>query len=1195
VRLTSRLATILATLGLAFLLGASTASAVVVRSQIEAFGPDGTSASSFDGLKDLALDQNTRGLYAVEQGAPGVFGFDVSALPTHHPLAGFSPLVTAASGSDPGVAVDNTALPSAGNVYFVSESTGLIYGFNSSGAPLGGNFPIDPTISPGAPLASPKDLCGAGVDSAGNLWVPNFSTSNIFEYSSAGVYQRSVSVAAQNLRPCSVDFDSNDDMYATDGNGSVEPTYKYTASSGYTAATLINSNSGRGVAVDRSTHHVFTIDRATAVGEYDSAGNLISATSVKDSSGAIVIPTSSGLAGASIRGVAVDSASNRLYAADESLGKIRVFGDALVYPDLILGTASGIEDTSASVDGTVSAQGVAISDCHFEYVKVLSTRDFSDLSSGGSAPCNPFAGSIPADSATHPVSATLSGLTANTAYRFRLVAGNANGSIATAEGNFETHGPPLVETTGSPVRTVTGARLDARLDPRGPGATYHFEYGDQGPCDSNPCTSTAPQAAGSSDEFELVSQQIDGLQPSTTYHYRVIADNGDPSGPAAGKDMTVTTFADDLQLSHGHLPGPVGSDRAWELASAPDTGGNPVGGILVPLAASISDNGDRAVYGVSGGTPDSETGTNATLLLAERTPSGWQTKKIYPHRDEATGNQWRTPGGPSDLSAMVAENNQGSAIGEFSVWRMTPTGPPQKLYSNANLEDSVRGGFSIASDDASRVLTALRGTQDPEHPVSSGPNLYDISSGSPRLIDLLPNGAVPSCGVETGSGGLTSDHFMRWVSADGSLAFFPSNGDCFGRLRLYLRDFATETTKLISTPPVSGPECDSYFIKSTPEAAFFYTQSRLVEEDSAQNSCVSTGSASSGDIYRYDLSSGALDCVTCVVPGVDAGVSFSTNPKSIGEQIGISEDGSRAYFTSGLRLLPGAPTTGGIYRLDVASGDLAYVGNFGYIGDIGRSAMNAGGSVVVFGSDKPSLNSLGGQQNGETIQYYRYDDHDRSLICISCPAGGSLPRGAVSTGADNLQEVSLGSNRGPLSADGGDFAFATPTPLVAADQNTAGAGQDPAAGTDVYEWREGKLLLVSDGLSNWPVGQTPRVAGITPSGHDIFFAAAAQYTQDALDGYSRLYDARIGGGFEFPRPPKPCPLEVCQGTPKGAPEEAAPGTATVAGVGNVSSAGRVSCAKPKRKVRKGGKTRCVKPARNRHVHKRTNHSRRAAR
>ena len=129
-----------------------------------------------------------------------------------------------------------------------------------------------------------------------------------------------------------------------------------------------------------------------------------------------------------------------------------------------------------------------------------------------------------------------------------------------------------------------------------------------------------------------------------------------------------------------------------------------------------------------------------------------------------------------------------------------------------------------------------------------------------------------------------------------------------------------------------------------------------------------------------------------------------------------------------------------------------------------------------------------------------------------------------------------------LAADG-DFAFATPSALVGADQNTASAGQNPEAGNDVYEWRDGRALLVSDGLTDWPTRGAPQVASISPSGRDLFFMEAAQLTPDALDGYQRLYDARIGGGIEFTATPGPCPLEVCQGTPKGTPEESAPGTA----------------------------------------------------
>ena len=186
----------------------------------------------------------------------------------------------------------------------------------------------------------------------------------------------------------------------------------------------------------------------------------------------------------------------------------------------------------------------------------------------------------------------------------------------------------------------------------------------------------------------------------------------------------------------------------------------------------------------------------------------------------------------------------------------------------------------------------------------------------------------------------------------------------------------------------------------------------------------------------------------------------------------------------------------------------------------------------------------------------------------------------------------VGANTTPLSADG-DFAFKTTEALLGADQNTAGVGQDPNSGTDIYEWRDGRLLLVTDGLTNWFGAQVPFLDGVSASGRDVFFTVATQYTQDALDGYNRLYDARIGGGFEFPPPPKPCPLEVCQGTPKGVPEEQASGTSNFSGTGNKPTAKKPpSCRKPK--VRRKG--RCVAKKKPKHAkQQRANDNRRTPR
>jgi hypothetical protein len=92
---------------------------------------------------------------------------------------------------------------------------------------------------------------------------------------------------------------------------------------------------------------------------------------------------------------------------------------------------TAVTDTTATLNGTVKTDS-ALTDCHFEYVDPAAHEktQFSDLSSGGSAPCVPAAGSIPADSAPHAVSAAIARPAPGAPLYYRLVAENASGPAA---------------------------------------------------------------------------------------------------------------------------------------------------------------------------------------------------------------------------------------------------------------------------------------------------------------------------------------------------------------------------------------------------------------------------------------------------------------------------------------------------------------------------------------------------------------------------------------------------------------------------------------------------------------------------------------------------------------------------------------------------------------------------------------------
>lgn len=870
--------------------------------------------------------------------------------------------------------------------------------------------------------------------------------------------------------------------------------------------------------------------------------------------------------------VAVDEADQRLYVSAQGFKDftphgVYLFGPPGGAPSASVDSVSDLTATSATVHATVNPNGPPALKYRLEY-----SLDGAEWASTPETALGSQETPQALEIAIDPPGA---GLQPSTEYRVRLVVKKGfDPPSTTPELSFETlPESPIAETTGAPVRTATTAQLSGRLNPRNSATTYRFEYGDQGPCGANPCASTPSLSAGSGGTSQLVSEEVADLAPGTTYHYRLVADNGAPGSPSSGGDMQVTTRASDAPLSHGSLPGPPGSDRAYEQVNVPDTGGNPVGSAL-----GFSADGNRAVYTIAGGTPLSDTGSLLSLYFAERTAGGWQTKAVAPPRAGLVGPSWFPPVGRRDLSSLVAVNATG-AQDDFAVWRLTPGGQPTMLFEhNPPLHYEQ---WAAIGNDSERTVLLLRGPADPSHPEAAPvENLYDVTSGAPKLTSVMPDGKAPACGIPAGStsafviGVNTSHQWEGWVSDDGSRAFFLTDGHgCSGQPQLYLRDFAVAETRLVSGPPTSGPACRVAFIRAIPDAVFFWTHTRIAPEDTAPASCSGDGD---GDVYRYDLDEGKAECVTCVVPGLDADVPIDENAFGAQRSVAVAGDGSRVYFQSGAvePLLPGASAapTGSTYRVDLGSGELRWIGSGIVPGNSvgGDNAISPDGSVLVFRSSDPALNPLGGSDNGGEEQYYRYDDDDRSLTCISCPQDGApAMAGASGDLLSSFLERQVGPNLA-FVADDGTVAFATPTPLVGADQNTPGPGEPLDSGEDVYEWRDGKVLLVTDGLTSWTA--RPTLQGISPSGRDVYFTATAEYTADAPDAYNRLYDARIGGGFEFAKPPPPCPLEVCQGTPRGAPEEPLPSSASYRGQGNVAKApARRRCGKGK--VRR--KKRCV--------------------
>ncbi|HEU4906987.1 MAG TPA: S1 family peptidase, partial [Solirubrobacterales bacterium] len=85
--------------------------------------------------------------------------------------------------------------------------------------------------------------------------------------------------------------------------------------------------------------------------------------------------------------------------------------------------------------------------------------------------------------------------------------------------------------------TSTEATLNATVTPNLLATTYQFEYGTTAGYGSK--VPAPPAQAGSGEQGVAVQRAIEGLEPHTTYHYRVVATNSE--GTAYGEDMTFTT------------------------------------------------------------------------------------------------------------------------------------------------------------------------------------------------------------------------------------------------------------------------------------------------------------------------------------------------------------------------------------------------------------------------------------------------------------------------------------------------------------------------------------------------------------------------------------------------------------------------------------------------------------------------------
>jgi hypothetical protein len=739
----------------------------------------------------------------------------------------------------------------------------------------------------------------------------------------------------------------------------------------------------------------------------------------------------------SLQSVAVDPASEHLYVGDynseKRVGSVDVFGASIVIPDVTPGLVSDETPSSATLNGTVGLAGEGPASCQFVWG---TTRAFGEV-----AACEPAVVSIEES----PVHAKLSGLRPDTTYFYRLQASNKNGTDPGEEsqdGQFTTPGPGLLDESVSDI-AATSATLHATISPHGAPTGYYFEYGTSAAYGSQ-APGEPGSFIGSGEVGAEVEQHVQGLAPTTVYHYRVVA-----VSQLGGKPVSFPG-ADQTFITQGAGGGTLPDARQWDLVSPAAKHG----ALLLPISedglAQASASGTAITYLATSPTEsDGKGNAEDVQIISSRDSSGWSSKDIaLPHT---------SPTGPSgavigleyrffteDLSLSLVEPR-----GEFTS--LTPEASPpdsertpylrhdqtcaaapascfEPLLTGAAGYADVPPGIEFGGDRANSLVDEevrfVGAAPDLSHVILSSqlaltgqalgaPGLYEWTAARPaadrlQLISVLHGGEAASGQVKLGYENLLARHA---ISSDGSRVAWSAEG------HLYLRDTAKgQTVKLDGVQPGGCEGCGSepkFQLASADAKRWFFTDSQKL---------VAGAGALSGqpDLYECEIvetEGGELQCkLTDITPLVGA-----ANADVQGALLGASEDATTLSFvaagllTSGENVQHEHATRGAMnlysIKQDPASGKWQtpqYISTLSSedspdwgseelsLSTQGLTArVSPDGRWLTFMSSR----SLTGYNNHDANsgypdeEVYLYDNQTARLVCASCNPTGARPTG----------------------------------------------------------------------------------------------------------------------------------------------------------------------------------------------------------
>jgi hypothetical protein len=1003
------------------------------------------------------------------------------------------------------LAFDNSASSPSHGALYVSEEHGVVK-----------KFVLDPLsqeyVSAGELVATPPLTYMYGqridVDANGNVFVVDVAGKGVVEFDPAGTQIARLDVSASIGGAGDIAVDSAGDLIVSGSSGSV---YRFDANGageiepGTVPVQIYEGDLGGGSVQD------FIVDQDSDVLYLLTHLRVLEFSAFCTPQGVggeeeHCVPEGEfgdGIIGTGGASMAVNAAQGYIYVRDNGGGyggadrQIDLFGPTVIVPGSTTGEATGVTGTTATLHGTVDPSGSLLDECRFEWGP--------DQSYANTAPCAESPAAIGTGNAAVLVHADLSGLGIGNEIHFRLVATSPTtvpdekGPSVGADSAFTTLGPQVRAESASKVGATT-ATLEGLVNPKGETSTAFFEYVSHADFEAGEYTNATSvplggKAVGSGNVDVAVVEEISGLSPHTTYHFRLSATNA--SGTAHGPGATFQTY---IEAGPG-LP----DARAYEQATPLNKGGvNPRGETNLVRAGSGEGGITGITFTTNGGVPGSEGSQRFPTYLSRRAAdgSGWTTQGLLP---------------PAANGPVAVVRGYSDNFSQTYVTQATDQLTPGAFYQRDTLTlqmremiggvpDEARADYAGETADGSTVLLEVFNEPPLPSGATKGLNTYvwDKQSGAAILAGALNNSKAPSGGTSpgsyTGHSGGKYTLYENAISEDGSRVFFSSN-DAKAR-QVYLRQNPTQpqsemaggqcteaalacTLQISASQRTIAPlkdEKPSTLWLATPDGtqAFFTSPGKLTDD-------ATTGATEEGaDLYRYEAESGELtDLTVDTNPGDPSGADVQG-------VLGASADGSYVYFVAN-GVLTATPNAEG---LSAEAGDCKaenpellqntigrcnlYLWHEGEVSFIApqqakpsanaepteSDAMNwmrkpagtAGERTARVSSDGQTLlfrsrEKLSAYDNaagdGNCLlspipacnEFYRYDAEAGELACVSCN-----PTGAPPVGFATLESMHVGiADSAPastqtrnLSADGDRVFFESPERLVVADTNGVG-------------------------------------------------------------------------------------------------------------------------------------------------------------